>query len=82
MYNKEKGQVVEVYAYQFGWLVRYAGVDNQLGRQIIPFLYKSTWCNYGQRINDTYEEIDKKVSNIDQELKGNETQMEIFNSKI
>ena len=31
MYNKEKGQVVEVYAYQFGWLVRYAGVDNQLG---------------------------------------------------
>ena len=28
MYNQEKGEVVEVYAYQFGWIVRYSGVDN------------------------------------------------------
>ena len=32
MYNQEKGEVVEVYAYQFGWIVRYSGVDNTLGK--------------------------------------------------
>ena len=34
MYNKEEGQIVEVYAYQFGWITRYAGPDNKLGKAI------------------------------------------------
>ena len=37
MYNQEKGEVVEVYAYQFGWIVRYSGVDNILGKAIIKW---------------------------------------------
>jgi cytochrome c oxidase subunit 2 len=73
MYNKEKGQVVEVYAYQFGWLVRYAGVDNQLGEANYKLVSSTNPLGVitDKSINDTYEEIDKKVSNIDQELKGN-----------
>jgi cytochrome c oxidase subunit 2 len=32
MYNKsEKSRNIEIYAYQFGWNARYAGVDNKLG---------------------------------------------------
>ncbi len=32
MYNKnEKARKVEIFAYQFGWNARYAGVDNKLG---------------------------------------------------
>ena len=73
MYNKEKGQVVEVYAYQFGWLVRYAGVDNQLGEANYKLVSSTNPLGVitDKSINDTYEEIDKKVSNIDQDLKGN-----------
>jgi cytochrome c oxidase subunit 2 len=37
MYNQEKGEIVEVYAYQFGWIVRYSGVDNTLEKQIIKW---------------------------------------------
>ena len=73
MYNKEKGQVVEVYAYQFGWLVRYAGVDNQLGEANYKLVSSTNPLGVitDKSINDTYEEIDKKVSNIDLDLEGN-----------
>ena len=71
MYNNEKGQVVEVYAYQFGWLVRYAGVDNQLGEANYKLVSSTNPLGVitDKSINDTYEEIDKKVLNIDQDLK-------------
>ena len=72
MYNNEKGQVVEVYAYQFGWLVRYAGVDNQLGEANYKLVSSTNPLGVitEKSIQDTYEEIDKKVLNIDQDLKG------------
>ena len=71
MYNNEKGQVVEVYAYQFGWLVRYAGVDNQLGEANYKLVSSTNPLGVitEKSIQDTYEEIDKKVLNIDQDLK-------------
>ena len=71
MYNNEKGQVVEVYAYQFGWLVRYAGVDNQLGEANYKLVSSTNPLGVitDKSIQDTYEEIDKKVLNIDQDLK-------------
>jgi len=71
MYNNEKGQVVEVYAYQFGWLVRYAGVDNQLGEANYKLVSSTNPLGVitEKSIKDTYEEIDKKVLNIDQDLK-------------
>ena len=72
MYNNEQGQVVEVYAYQFGWLVRYAGVDNQLGEANYKLVSSTNPLGVitEKSIQDTYEEIDKKVLNIDQDLKG------------
>ena len=71
MYNNEQGQVVEVYAYQFGWLVRYAGVDNQLGEANYKLVSSTNPLGVitEKSIQDTYEEIDKKVLNIDQDLK-------------
>jgi len=71
MYNNEQGQVVEVYAYQFGWLVRYAGVDNQLGEANYKLVSSTNPLGVitDKSIQDTYEEIDKKVLNIDQDLK-------------
>ena len=71
MYNNEKGQVVEVYAYQFGWLVRYAGVDNQLGEANYKLVSSTNPLGVitEKSIKDTYEEIDKKVLSIDQDLK-------------
>ena len=73
MYNKEEGQVIEVYAYQFGWLVRYAGADNELGEANYKLVSSTNPLGVitDQSIQDTYNEIDTKVSGIDSELKEN-----------
>ena len=53
--------------------MRYAGVDNQLGEANYKLVSSTNPLGVitEKSIDDTYEEIDKKVSNIDQELKGN-----------
>lgn len=67
MYNQEKGEVVEVYAYQFGWIVRYAGVDNTLGKADYKMVSATNPLGVinPKTIQDTYTEIDGKVHNID-----------------
>ena len=67
MYNQEKGEVVEVYAYQFGWIVRYSGVDNTLGKADYKMVSSSNPLGLitSKTIQDTYVEIDQRVKNID-----------------
>jgi cytochrome c oxidase subunit 2 len=71
MYNQEEGENVEVYAYQFGWIVRYAGVDNTLGKADYKMVSSTNPLGVinSKTIKDTYQEIDRKVNNIDSILK-------------
>ena len=63
---------MEVYAYQFGWIVRYSGVDNTLEKQIIKwFLQQPIGCNTQKTITETYNEIDQRVNDIDSILSNN-----------
>ena len=73
MYNQEKGEVVEVYAYQFGWIVRYSGVDNTLGKADYKMVSASNPLGIitDKTIRDTYSEIDQRVSDIDSILSSN-----------
>ena len=70
MYNKEEGQVVEVYAYQFGWIARYAGPDNTLGKADFKLVSATNPLGIinDSTINETYAEIDKKVQQINDKL--------------
>mgnify|MGYP001194668321 CR=1 FL=1 len=73
MYNTEEGQVVEIYAYQFGWRIRYAGEDNVLGKA--DYKLVSTTNPLGvitdKNIKATYAEIDAEVRSIDSILNAN-----------
>lgn len=71
MYNKEEGQVVEVYAYQFGWIARYAGADNTLGKADFKLVSATNPLGIinDSTINETYVEIDKKVLQINDKLR-------------
>ena len=73
MYNQEKGEVVEVYAYQFGWIVRYSGVDNTLGKADYKMVSSSNPLGVitEKTIHDTYTEIDQRVNDIDSILSSN-----------
>jgi heme/copper-type cytochrome/quinol oxidase subunit 2 len=73
MYNQEKGEVVEVYAYQFGWIVRYSGVDNTLGKADYKMVSSSNPLGIitSKTIQDTYVEIDQRVNDIDSILSSN-----------
>ena len=73
MYNQEKGEVVEVYAYQFGWIVRYSGVDNTLGKADYKMVSSSNPLGVitSKTIQDTYVEIDQRVNDIDSILSSN-----------
>ena len=73
MYNQEKGEVVEVYAYQFGWIVRYSGVDNTLGKADYKMVSASNPLGVitDKTIKETYFEIDKRVNDIDSILSNN-----------
>jgi len=73
MYNQEKGEVVEVYAYQFGWIVRYSGVDNTLGKADYKMVSSSNPLGVitEKTIHDTYVEIDQRVNDIDSILSSN-----------
>ena len=77
MYNQEKGEVVEVYAYQFGWIVRYAGVDNTLGKADYKMVSATNPLGVinPKTIQDTYTEIDGKVHNIDSILTNSKNQV-------
>jgi cytochrome c oxidase subunit 2 len=67
MYQQEEGENVEVYAYQFGWIVRYSGVDNTLGKADYKMISGSNPLGVinEKTIQNTYAEIDRKVYNID-----------------
>lgn len=67
MYNQEEGENIEVYAYQFGWIVRYAGVDNTLGKADYKMVSSTNPLGVisSKTIEITYADIDKKVHNID-----------------
>ena len=67
MYQQEEGENIEVYAYQFGWIVRYSGADNTLGKADYKMISGSNPLGVitSNTIKDTYEEIDRKVHNID-----------------
>ena len=67
MYQQEEGENVEVYAYQFGWIVRYSGVDNTLGKADYKMISGSNPLGVinAETIKNTYAEIDRKVYNID-----------------
>jgi cytochrome c oxidase subunit 2 len=71
MYNQEEGENIEVYAYQFGWIVRYSGIDNTLGKADYKMVSSTNPLGVisEKTIRDTYQEIDKKVYNIDSILK-------------
>jgi cytochrome c oxidase subunit 2 len=73
MYNKEDGQVVEVYAYQFGWIARYAGPDNALGKADFKLVSATNPLGIinDSTIKETYAEIDKKVKQITIKLSDN-----------
>ena len=67
MYQQEEGENIEVYAYQFGWIVRYSGADNTLGKADYKMISGSNPLGVitSNTIKDTYDEIDRKVHNID-----------------
>ena len=67
MYQQEEGEYIEVYAYQFGWIVRYSGADNTLGKADYKMVSGSNPLGVisSKTIEDTYSEIDRKVHNID-----------------
>ncbi|MFL2585457.1 MAG: cytochrome c oxidase subunit II [Parvicellaceae bacterium] len=67
MYNQEEGENIEVYAYQFGWIVRYAGMDNTLGKADYKMVSSTNPLGVisSKTIESTYADIDKKVHNID-----------------
>lgn len=71
MYNQEEGENIEVYAYQFGWIVRYSGIDNTLGKADYKMVSSTNPLGVisDKTIKDTYVDIDKKVNNIDSILK-------------
>ena len=73
MYNKEKGQIIEVYAYQFGWQVRYAGPDNELGKSDYKLVSPTNPMGVisTNTIGDTYKEIDDRVKAIESTLSSN-----------
>ena len=67
MYQQEEGEYIEVYAYQFGWIVRYSGADNTLGKADYKMVSGSNPLGVitSKTIKNTYSEIDRKVHNID-----------------
>ena len=73
MYNQEKGEVVEVYAYQFGWIVRYSGEDNTLGKADYKMVSATNPLGVitQKTISETYTEIDQRVNDIDSTLSNN-----------
>ena len=73
MYNQEKGEIVEVYGYQFGWIVRYSGVDNTLGKADYKMVSATNPLGVitESTIKDTYLEIDQRVNDIDSILSNN-----------
>ena len=70
MYKKEKGQIIEVYAYQFGWITRYAGADNNLGKSDYKLVSPTNPLGVitSSTIADTYSEIDERVKVIESTL--------------
>tara|TARA_B100001778_G_scaffold228745_1_gene190132 strand:- start:1600 stop:2901 length:1302 start_codon:yes stop_codon:yes gene_type:complete len=74
MYNKEEGQIVEVYAYQFGWITRYAGPDNKLGKADFKLVSATNPLGIinDSTIKETYVEIDKKVNQITDKLQNSQ----------
>lgn len=73
MYKKEKGQIIEVYAYQFGWIARYAGADNDLGKSDYKLVSPTNPLGVinSTTIEDTYKEIDERVKVIESTLSTN-----------
>ena len=73
MYNNERGQVVEIYAYQFGWRIRYAGEDNVLGKADYKLVSATNPLGVitDKNIKATYAEIDAEVRSIDSVLSAN-----------
>ena len=73
MYNQEKGEIVEVYAYQFGWIVRYSGIDNTLGKADYKMVSSTNPLGVitQKTIKETYIEIDQRVNDIDSILSSN-----------
>ena len=67
MYQQEEGENIEVYAYQFGWIVRYSGADNTLGKADYKMVSATNPLGVitPETISNTYLEIDRKVHNID-----------------
>lgn len=87
MYNQEEGENIEVYAYQFGWIVRYSGIDNTLGKADYKMVSSTNPLGVisDKTIQDTYVDIDKKVNNIDSILKNTKNdagEYLISNSKV
>ena len=70
MFKQEKGEVIEVYAFQFGWIARYAGVDNALGKSDYKLVSATNPLGLitSRTIKETYNEIENKVNNIDSTL--------------
>lgn len=76
MYNTEEGQIVEIYAYQFGWRVRYAGDDNVLGKADYKLVSTSNPLGVitDANIKATYAEIDQEIEEIDSYLNQNKSE--------
>ena len=75
MYKDDKNaKVVEVYAYQFGWYTRYAGDDNVLGKADYKLITTNNPVGIinHEYIQETYDIIDKQVTDIDSILNNNE----------
>jgi len=67
----KKAEKVELFAYQFAWVARYAGEDNTLGK----FDYKLTTGNNelalmtGSTIDSSVQEMGKSIEAVEQKLK-------------
>ncbi len=67
----KKAEKVELFAYQFAWVARYAGEDNTLGK----FDYKLTTGNNelalmtGSTIDSSVQEMGKSIEGVEQKLK-------------
>jgi len=67
----KKAEKIELFAYQFAWVARYAGEDNTLGK----FDYKLTTGNNelalmtGSTIDSSVQEMGKSIEAVEQKLK-------------
>lgn len=74
MNEQEEGTVIEVYAKQFDWTVRYSGENNKLGAsdyKLLDPVANPLAVITSESIKNKYAELDEKIQKLDDDLKAN-----------